>query len=175
MIRPIVLYGHSVLREKCLPSNNKIYIKQIIEDLWDTVDEADGAGLAAPQIGEQYRVFVVNLKDYNWRQVFINPRMIKEDGETINMNEGCLSLPGIAGKVLRRDIIEMEWYDENWQYHRETFDGMESRVIQHEYDHLEGILWVDKVDTNFSRGIIKHLSNLKERNFDELDIDYAVI
>lgn len=152
MIFPIVIYGHPVLRkvsrdiEKSYPEFEKF-----LEDMWQTMYYSDGVGLAAPQIGRSIRLFVIDCSSFaeeephleRFKKVFINPRITHRQGEEWSMTEGCLSLPGLNEDVSRPSAIRIEYYDENWEFHVEEYDGYAARVIQHEYDHLEGILFID--------------------------------
>ena len=163
MILPIVAYGHPVLRKKA-NDIEKDYdgLDKLIANMFETMYEAEGVGLAAPQIGKSIRLFVIDatpfaeagedddesevdptLKDF--KKVFINAEIIEEDGEPWAMKEGCLSIPDIREDVVREANILMRWYDENWVEHEERFEGFAARVIQHEYDHIEGILFTDKL------------------------------
>ncbi len=164
MILPIVAYGHPVLRKKA-NDIEKDYdgLDKLIANMFETMYEAEGVGLAAPQIGKSIRLFVIDatpfaeagedddesevdptLKDF--KKVFINAEIIEEDGEPWAMKEGCLSIPDIREDVVREANILMRWYDENWVEHEERFEGFAARVIQHEYDHIEGILFTDKIN-----------------------------
>jgi len=149
---PVYLYGNPVLR-KVAEDIDKNYseLETFIENMWDTMYYSDGVGLAAPQIGKSVRLFVIDatpfeedeeaLKDF--KKVFINAHIIEREGSDESFNEGCLSLPGIREDVVRKSRIRMQYQDENFVEHDEWFDGMAARVIQHEYDHLDGILFVD--------------------------------
>lgn len=158
MIYPIVAYGDPVLRKKAEEiSPDYPGLKELIADMFETMYNANGVGLAAPQIGKSIRLFVIdaepmdeeNLKGF--KKVFINPEILEEDGEEWGMEEGCLSIPGIREDVYRQDVIQIRYFDENFVEHTETFDDMAARVIQHEYDHIEGVLFTD------------HLSGIKKR------------
>jgi len=154
MVYPIVVYGHPVLRkvaeniEKDFPE-----LCKIVEDLFETMYKAEGMGLAAPQIGKSIRIFVIDgtplaedepdLSDF--KKVFINARITERSGDMKLMNEGCLSIPNLREEVNREAFVKIEYYDENWQFHDEIFEGYKARIIQHEYDHLDGILFTDKV------------------------------
>lgn len=154
MILPIYTYGNKVLREKAKEINSQYpEIHNIIKNMFDTLYAADGVGLAAPQIGLSIRLFIVDatvmknehpeLADF--KKVFINAKILKEEGEEWYYNEGCLSLPGIREDVLRKKIITIQYLDENFNEHIDTFDGIKARIIQHEYDHIEGILFIDRL------------------------------
>lgn len=154
MIRPIYLYGNPVLREKCIDIN-KDYpkLKELIDDMFETMYEAEGIGLAAPQIGLTIRMFVVDLSPLaednqmydGFKKVFINPVIIEEKDNNVKYNEGCLSIPGIHESVERNKTIVMKYYDENFVEHTDEFSDFFARCIQHEYDHIEGILFIDKI------------------------------
>lgn len=156
MILPIVAYGDSVLRKEG-EEITKDYPKldDLISNMFETMYNAQGVGLAAPQIGKAIRLFLVDttpfvdeedpetmqLKDF--KKVFINAWIEEEDGEEFSFNEGCLSIPDIRGDVYRLERIKIKYFDENWQEHEEVYEGLKARVIQHEYDHIDGILFTD--------------------------------
>lgn len=155
MIYPIVVYGHPVLRkvaEDISPGYKGL--SELISDMFDTMYKSDGVGLAAPQIGKPIRMFVVDLsvlaEEYpeyeNYKKAFINAHIVERSGDEITDEEGCLSLPGIREKVTRYNKIVIEYVDENFEPHSDTFEGWPARVLQHEYDHLDGILFVDKIN-----------------------------
>ena len=155
MIRPIFLYGSPVLREVAAPADlsRPEEVKQLITDLWDTLGPSDGCGLAAPQRGESKRVVVVDgdvmadvypyLKGF--RRTFVNPVIVEESNETSVYNEGCLSVPGVYCDVTRPKKIKVEYYDENLEKKVEEFDNFGARMIQHEFSHLDGVLFTDLV------------------------------
>jgi len=172
MIKPIVLYGNLSLRKPTLPYKKGINVSELIRDLWNTMYNADGAGLAGPQIGLPARIFVIDLPDQEWKGIFINPLILSYNGEDTIMEEGCLSLPGLTAPVVRKDKISIEYYDENWKYHQETYQGIRSRVIQHEYDHLEGVLWIDRVDPTIGVKLIESLRMITNR---EIEVPYPTI
>ncbi len=154
MIYPIIVAGHPVLRMKA-QEIEKTYpgIEKLIEDMFETMYKSDGVGLAAPQIGKPIRLFVVDAKALaednpeleTFKKVFINPRIIEESGEEWFFNEGCLSVPGVREDVCRKSVVKVRYLDEKWQQHDNTFDGIAARIIQHEHDHLEGVLFTDKL------------------------------
>jgi peptide deformylase len=167
MVLPIVAYGDPVLKRVAseIPEGYE-GLQDLIADMWETMYNAQGLGLAAPQIGRSLRLFVIDtapLADDDelseeeqhrlktFKQVFINARMTGEQGEGWDFNEGCLSIPDIREDVSRRSEIEIEFQDEDFNWKRERFNGLMARVIQHEYDHIEGVLFTD------------HLSPLKRR------------
>jgi peptide deformylase len=128
-------------------------LQQLIADMFETMYVSDGIGLAAPQIGKSIRMFVIDgtamAEDdpslEGFKKVFINPNIIEESGEKWTFTEGCLSLPNIREDVVRHEHIRIQYYDENFEKHDEVYDGIKARIMQHEYDHLEGILFVDKI------------------------------
>ena len=150
MIYPIILYGSSVLRKKADEiKRDETDVKKLSDDMFETMENADGIGLAAPQIGISKRIFVVDgtmLEDEkmkNFKKVFINPKIISESGEDWGFEEGCLSIPSIRENISRKTDIEITYFDENWNQFTDHFDGMKARVIQHEYDHIQGKLFTD--------------------------------
>jgi peptide deformylase len=168
MIYPIVAYGDPVLRKVARDiEKGSIDVKKLAEDMFETMYAASGVGLAAPQIGMDIRIFVVDgtpLNDdededsddfdpslKNFKKVFINAEIIEEEGDEWDFEEGCLSIPGIRADVYRPEQITIKYFDEDWNEHLEVYEGMAARIIQHEYDHIDGILFID------------HLSGLKKR------------
>jgi len=178
MILPIVGYGDPVLRKKGVDiSKDDPNLKQIIADMYETMYNAYGVGLAAPQVGLAIRLFVVDTKPFSddedlpkeeqeqlagFRKTFINPVMVKEEGEEWGFNEGCLSIPEVREDVYRPEKITIEYYDEDFNKHTGVYDGLIARVIQHEYDHIEGILFTDKISSLKKRLIHKKLQNIME-------------
>jgi peptide deformylase len=154
MIYPIVVYGSPILRQvaKVITADYP-NLKSVISDMFDTMYKSDGMGLAAPQIGKSIRIFVVDatslvnedptLKDF--KKAFINPKLELLGEETLVMNEGCLSLPKIREDVDRHIKVRITYYDEAWNFHDEILEGLKARVVQHEYEHLDGILFIDKI------------------------------
>jgi peptide deformylase len=148
---PIVAYGDPVLK-KIGTDIDKDYpaLKQLISDMFDTMYHANGVGLAAPQIDLPIRLFIVDTGEDDdgkpgYKQVFINAEILEETGEAWSFNEGCLSIPDIRENIMRKPNIKITYFDENWVEHTDDVDGMPARVIQHEYDHIEGKLFTDKV------------------------------
>ncbi len=168
MILPIYLYGQPVLRKVAqdIPADYP-NLKQLIENMFETMYNADGIGLAAPQIGLDIRLFVIDLeplaedepKYAGFKKVFINPQIVERTGDVVKMDEGCLSLPGINEAVEREAKIRIQYLDENFNSHDEEYDSFFARCIQHEYDHIEGILFIDKIS-----GIRKQLIKSKLNN-----------
>ncbi len=166
---PVTVYGDPLLRRiaKDIDKNNP-KLKEIIENMWETMYYSDGVGLAAPQVGMSIRLFVIDassgadeepeLKDF--KKVFINPEIIETAGEEWVMNEGCLSLPEIREDVSRPDEVTIRYFDEDFVEHKETYRGFAGRVIQHEYDHLEGKLFVDYLSPLRKRLLKGKLQNI---------------
>ena len=171
MIYPITLYGDSVLREACENIvKGETDVLSLSSDMFETMIQADGIGLAAPQIGISKRIFVVDgtsLEDdemSSFKKVFINPIILEEDGDEWEFEEGCLSIPGVRGGVFRKSEILIRYFDENWNEKEEYYNGMKARIIQHEYDHIEGKLFVDYL-SSIKRKLIKNkLSEISKGN-----------
>ncbi|KJF42505.1 peptide deformylase [Draconibacterium sediminis] len=149
---PVTVYGDPLLRKKAKAiEKDHPKLDEIIENMWETMYYSDGVGLAAPQVGLSIRLFVIDASSgadeepelEGFKKVFINPEIIETKGDEWTMNEGCLSLPEIREDVSRHDEVTIKYLDENFVEHTETYKGFAGRVIQHEYDHLEGILFVD--------------------------------
>jgi peptide deformylase len=178
MVYPIVVYGDPVLRQRAKDIQPGTDVKQLIDDMYETMHHAQGIGLAAPQIGKSVRLFVVDGTGLDsddeeaeedmttFKKAFINPVMLEELGDPWEFEEGCLSIPNIREKVSRKDTVKIRYYDESWNLIEEEYDGMKARVIQHEYDHIEGKLFIDYLTplkkrllkgklTDISRGDVK--------------------
>jgi peptide deformylase len=174
MVYPIFVYGSPVLR-KVAKEIDKNYpkLKEFIENMFETMQRSDGIGLAAPQIGESVRLFVINGAPWAeddeslryFKKTFINAKIYERFGEDNIYNEGCLSLPGIREEITRKSNIKISYYDENFEFHDEEYDGLKARVIQHEYDHIDGVLLIDHLPqlkrkllkrrlTDISKGIV---------------------
>ncbi|RYY36090.1 MAG: peptide deformylase [Sphingobacteriaceae bacterium] len=168
----IIAYGDPVLRKKAAPIEPEEYphIKQLVEDMFETMYAAHGVGLAAPQIGLSMRLFIVDCTPFdddepelvNFKKAFINAQIIEETGEEWGFNEGCLSIPDIREDVYRKPTIKISYYDADWKHHEETISGMAARVIQHEYDHIEGKLFTDKLSPLRKRLIQKRLTDISK-------------
>lgn len=166
---PVTVYGDPLLRKKA-KEITKDYpnLEEVIENMWETMYYSDGVGLAAPQVGLSIRMFVIDassgadeepeLKDF--RKVFINPEILSKEGDEWSMNEGCLSLPEIREDVQRPDKVTIRYFDENFVEHTETYNGFAGRVIQHEYDHLDGILFIDYLSPLRKRLLKSKLGNI---------------
>ena len=178
MIFPIVLYGDPVLKKKALAvEHGDESVKEFVDSMFETMYAANGVGLAAPQVGQSLRVFVIDTspmeeqEEGGLKKAFVNPTMLDELGEEWAFEEGCLSIPGIRADVNRKPEIRIKYFDENWQEHEETFEGMKARVIQHEYDHIEGKLFTDYL-TPFKKRLLKgKLANISKG---KTDAEYRV-
>jgi len=178
MILPIIAYGSPVLR-KVGVEIDKDYsnLKELIQNMTETMENAHGVGLAAPQIGKAIRLFLVDTTPFaeddelneeeraflgKFKKTFINAQIIEETGDEWVFNEGCLSIPDIREDVFRKETITIEYYDENFKKHKETLSGLAARVVQHEYDHIEGILFTDKISSLKKRLLKKKLDNISK-------------
>ena len=186
MVLPIVAYGDPVLKREAEEiDENYEGLKELIANMFETMEAASGVGLAAPQIGLGIRLFIVDTTPFvdedeedeemkeliGFRRVFINPIILEEEGEQWNFNEGCLSIPGIREDVSRKPQITIEYFDENFELKEETYDGLRARVIQHEYDHVEGILFTDHLSPLRKQFLRKRLDNISKGI---VDIDYKM-
>lgn len=157
MVRPILAYGAPGLRQPTREvSRDTPGLQQLINDMWQTLDNAGGVGLAAPQIGQALRMFLVDNREavYHIRKVFINASIVEYSSTVCTEEEGCLSIPGFAVPVTRPDSITIRYQDEIFQTMTATFHGMAARIIQHEYDHVEGILYLDRLPS-LSRTLLR--------------------
>ncbi len=180
MILPVVAYGDPVLKNVAEEiEEGDPDVKALIENMFETMYNASGVGLAAPQIGRSIRLFIVDATPFSedhpeldgFAKAFINPIILEESGKKWTFNEGCLSIPGIREDVIRRPNILIEYFDENWELREEEFDGMAARVIQHEYDHIEGVLFTDRIPA-LRRRMIKGKLNDISRGI--VDITYKM-
>ena len=155
MILPIVSFGNSILRCKCSPVQENQPIEDILKNMYETMYNAQGVGLAAPQVGLDLSIFIIDTTPFcddennliPLKKEFINPEIIDYSGKDESFNEGCLSIPGLREDVIRKDQIKIRYFDKNFNEHTEKYEGINSRVIQHEYDHLMGVLFTDRVST----------------------------
>jgi len=173
MIHPILLYGDKLLEQKSgnIPSDMpKGKLEELVNDLFETMHKANGVGISAIQIGIPFRIFVVEAhleeEDFHFRGIFINPRIINEWGPMVKFPEGCLSVPQLTAYVERRENIELEYYDIDFNKHTEIFNGYKARIIQHEYDHLEGSIFVEKADNLWQKALERPLELIKERKIE---------
>lgn len=184
MILPIVAYGDPVLKKKGLEIDAQFPdLKKIIEDMFETMYAAKGVGLAAPQIGKSIRLFIVDAKPFakddeykgqdlsNFKKVFINPTIQEESGEKWIFNEGCLSIPDVRWDVERMPNIRIHYFDEQFIEKVEALSGIVARVIQHEYDHIEGKLFLDRISPLQKRMFEKRLLQISKG---EVDVDYKM-
>lgn len=178
MIYPIVGYGDPVLRNVGADITPEYpNLKEVIQNMYDTMYNAHGVGLAAPQVGLPIRLFIVDTEPFSdsddlskeeetqlkgFKKTFINAKILKEEGEEWAFNEGCLSIPDVREDVYRHEQITIEYFDENFEKKTEVYDGLIARVIQHEYDHIEGVLFTDKISTLKKTLIKKKLQNIME-------------
>ena len=184
MILPIVAYGEPVLKKRAgeIAENNG-EIQQLITDMFETMYNANGVGLAAPQVGKSVRLFVVDGTSFaeddepethymrEFKHVFINPKIEEEKGDEWGFNEGCLSIPGIREEVFRKPDLKITYLDENFKQHTKSFSGFAARIIQHEFDHLEGKLFVEKINP-LRRQLLKR--RLDEISKGDVDVAYKM-
>ncbi len=188
MILPIIAFGNPILKRKAedIPENFE-GLSSLLTDMFETMYAAKGVGLAAPQIGESIRLFIVDGSPFaneegeeidpkaigieGFKKVFINPIIEEESGDLWPFQEGCLSIPKIRENVSRKERICVSYYDENWSFHRDEFDGYKARIIQHEYDHLEGILFTDKLSPLKKKLLSKRLGNV---SIGIVEVDYKM-
>lgn len=160
MILPIVLYGSDILRQETVEiTNDYPCINELINNMHETLTNAGGVGLAAPQVNLPIRLFIIQMNGE--QKTFINPYIIYYDENMITNPEGCLSIPGVQENVKRSHKITMQYLDENFNEQEHTFTGFDSVVIQHEYDHVNGILFTDRLSKTRLRFLIKHLNNIR--------------
>jgi peptide deformylase len=178
MIYPIVMYGDPVLRQRATDIPAGTDLSQLIEDMYETMHNASGIGLAAPQIGKSMRIFIVDgtiIEDEpsmaDFKKAFINPVMLEELGEAWEYEEGCLSIPNIREKIERKERLRIRYYDQSWKQCEEEFDGMKARIIQHEYDHLEGKMFVDYL-TPLKKRLLK--GKLSDISKGKVDTEYRI-
>lgn len=188
MILPIVAYGHPVLRKVCKEIDSDYpQLEKLIADMRETMANASGVGLAAPQIGKDIRLFVVDTEPFsesddlepeekatlkNFKRVFINAEILEEKGEEWAFTEGCLSIPNINEDVNRNKQLTIKYYDENFNEHTETLTGLPARVVQHEYDHIEGKLFTDKL-SSLKKKLLKR--KLEKISKGKVDADYRML
>lgn len=178
---PIVAYGHPTLR-KISEEIDKDYpgLDELIEQMFETMYTSVGVGLAAPQVNKNIRLFIIDATPYekdipeakDFKKIFINAQIVEEAGELWTTDEGCLSIPNIREDVSRKSMVRIQYYDENWNFHDETYGGYIARIIQHEYDHLEGILFTDKV-SSLRKTLLKR--KLNDISNGKTKVDYKMI
>lgn len=178
MILPIVAYGDPILKKLAsdIPKNYPNQ-KELIVDMYETMYSSKGVGLAAPQVGFSIRLFIVDGSPFEeeeingLKQVFMNPVIQEEEGKLWKFNEGCLSIPTVREDVMRKEKLTIKYYDENWKLKKETYSGLAARVIQHEYDHLEGVLFIDRISPLRKRLIKRKLADISKG---DVDVDYKM-
>ncbi len=187
MILPIIAYGTPVLRKVGLAIDKEYpNLEELISNMKETMVNARGVGLAAPQIGKAIRLFIVDTSPFSdndeldeedrkfletFKRIVINPKIISEEGDEWAFNEGCLSIPNINEDVFRNETLTIAYVDENFKEHTETLSGLAARVVQHEYDHIEGILFTDKLSSLKKRILKKKLENISKG---KIDVDYRM-
>ena len=187
MILPIVAYGDPILKKRASEINKETpKLKEIIANMYESMYGAHGVGLAAPQVGLSIRLFLVDTSPFAedesysieekrklkyFKRTFINAKIVEEYGEDWSFNEGCLSIPNVREEVIRKSVIRIEYQDENFKKYIETFDGLIARVIQHEYDHIEGVIFTDKVSPLKKRLLKGKLTNISKG---KTSVDYRM-
>ncbi|PWK26226.1 peptide deformylase [Arcicella aurantiaca] len=187
MIYPIVAYGDPVLRKVAVDIDKSFDVKKLAEDMFETMYNAKGVGLAAPQIGLNIRMFVVDGRPFNegedmeerdkdpslvdFKKVFINAEILEEDGDDWGFEEGCLSIPDIREDVYRPEFVTIRYFDEDWVEHTEEYEGLAARIIQHEYDHIDGILFTDHLNPIKKRMLKNKLAKITKGR---VDVDYKM-
>ena len=162
MIYPIVIYGNKTLRTKTKYIDFETDMSALIKDMYETMYQASGVGLAAPQINIKQRIFITDTKGLDsenpLKEVFINPKIIEHSENTVSISEGCLSIPGVNAHVSRYETIRVSYFNASWEKREKVISGTSAIVIQHEYDHLNGILFIDKV-TKMKKNLISNKLN----------------
>jgi len=180
MVLPIYAYGQRVLKKEALPVDETFEnLSELISDMWETMYYAKGIGIAAPQIGKSIRIFLIDTIQYKEedpsidgiKKAFINAEIIEEFGEENSFEEGCLSIPDVRGDVTRLSSIKIKYYDESFNEFEEVYHGMNARVIQHEYDHIEGILFTEYLQPLKKRMIKRKLEAIKNG---KVKVDYRM-
>ncbi len=181
MILPVVAYGHPVLKKVAedIPPEYPD-LEQFIADMWETMYLSDGVGLAAPQVNRSVRMFVIDATAFAekypeaalFKKTFLNASIYKEEGDEFSFNEGCLSFPGLREDIMRKPVIHIRYFDEHFLEHDERYDGVIARVIQHEYDHIEGIVFVDRIPSLKKMLLKRRLSDISKGN---VDVSYRML
>lgn len=178
MILPIIAYGDPVLKTRAAEITKKYpRLTGLIDDMYETMYFSHGVGLAAPQVGLSIRLFIVDGAPFDeeevqdFKEVFINPVLREEEGHLWKFNEGCLSIPNIREDVQRKEIVHIDYYDADWNFKSMTYTGIPARIIQHEYDHLEGILFTDRISP-LRRRLLKN--KLADISRGDVDVDYKM-
>ncbi len=187
MIYPIVAYGDPVLRKVTVDIEKSYDVKKLSEDMFETMYNAKGVGLAAPQIGLNLRMFVVDGRPFNegedmkerdkdpslidFKKVFINAEILEEDGDDWGFEEGCLSIPDVREDIYRPEYVTIRYFDTDWNEHTEEYEGLAARIIQHEYDHIDGILFTDHLNPVKKRMLKNKLAKITKGR---VDVDYKM-
>lgn len=187
MIYPIVAYGDPVLRKVTVDIDKSYDVKKLSEDMFETMYNAKGVGLAAPQIGLNVRMFVVDGRPFNegedmeerdkdpslidFKKVFINAEILEEDGDDWAFEEGCLSIPDVREDIYRPEYVTIRYFDIDWKEHTEEYEGLAARIIQHEYDHIDGILFTDHLNPVKKRMLKNKLAKITKGR---VDVDYKM-
>ncbi len=188
MIYPIIPYGDAILRKVSVDiEKDSMDVKKLAEDMFETMYAASGVGLAAPQIGLNIRMFVVDGRPFNegedlderdkdpslvdFKKVFINAEILEEEGDEWGFEEGCLSIPGIRADVFRPEFVKIKYVDTDWNEHTEVYEGLAARIIQHEYDHIEGILFTDHLNPVKKRLLKNKLADISKG---KVKVDYKM-
>ena len=177
MILLISIYGNPILRHKCNSiDSNYPNLNDLIVNMFETMHNASGIGISAPQIGLPIRLFLIDLTPYHEdnpsipkiKKVFINPKIISESGQDVIHNEGCLSIPGVREDISRKSQVKVSYLDDKFNSYNEDIDGVYARVFQHEYDHLNGVLFIDHLSPLQKNIITKKLTRIQKGKFEEL-------
>ena len=181
MILPVVAYGHPVLKKVAKPID-AVYpdFSGFLENMWETMYQSDGVGLAAPQVNRSIRVIVIDASAFaekypeaeHFRKALINAEIYQEEGEEFSFNEGCLSFPGLREDIMRKPVIHIRYLDENFVEHDEQYDGVLARIIQHEYDHIEGIVFVDRLPSLKKMLLKRRLAEISKGN---VEVSYKMM
>ena len=187
MIYPIVAYGDPVLRKVTVDIDKSYDVKKLSEDMFETMYNAKGVGLAAPQIGLNVRMFVVDGRPFNegedmkerdkdpslidFKKIFINAEILEEDGDDWAFEEGCLSIPDVREDIYRPEYVTIRYFDVDWNEHTEEYEGLAARIIQHEYDHIDGILFTDHLNPVRKRMLKNKLAKITKGR---VDVDYKM-
>lgn len=191
MILPIVAYGHPILRKEAKEiDENYPELKKLIEDMWETMYASNGVGLAAPQINKDVRLFIIDSaqifvnmeeeerKEHKYpddpgvKEVFINAHILEEHGDDWPYNEGCLSIPKIREDIYRAEEVTIEYFDENFQEQKKTFSGITGRIVLHEYDHIDGKLFIDHISLLKRKLLKRKLDDISKGN---ISVDYKML